>query len=67
MPVLATPRAVAATLPQPRGPLSEAVLDVLAGNRPSSDLTAAGAATSDPFGEDLQLALYAGYELHYRS
>ena len=69
MPALVAPVTVAATLPYPRGPLSEAVLDVLAGRRPPSDLAAHQneAATSDPFGEDLQLALYVCYELHYRS
>jgi hypothetical protein len=54
-------------LPVPRGPLSEEVLDSLQGGpRP-------GAAGLDPvgspdgvFGEDLQLALYVLYELHYR-
>jgi len=66
VPALAAPAAV---LPDPRGLLSAAVLDVLAGRRPSSDLPAHQneAAASDPFGEDLQLALYVCYELHYRS
>ncbi|HEV2071558.1 MAG TPA: iron-containing redox enzyme family protein [Acidimicrobiales bacterium] len=70
MTALAAPTTVgAATLPHPRGPLSEAVLDVLAGRRPTSQLSAYqnAAASSDPFGEDLQLALYVCYELHYRS
>ena len=68
MPTLAPVRRAAA-LPHPRGPLSEAVLEVLAGLRPSSDLAAHQdhAAASEPFGDDLQLALYACYELHYRS
>jgi len=68
MSALAAPVTIAATLPHSRGPLSEAVLDVLAGCRASSDLSEHSlAATSDPFGDDLQLALYACYELHYRS
>ncbi len=68
MSALAAPVTIAATLPHSRGPLSEAVLDVLAGCRASSDLSEHSlAATSDPLGEDLQLALYACYELHYRS
>ncbi len=68
MSALAAPVTIAATLPHSRGPLSEAVLDVLAGYRASSDLSEHSlAATSDPLGEDLQLALYACYELHYRS
>lgn len=53
-------------LPQPCGPLSAAVCDCLA---------AAGAHVpdvgpllddADPYGRDLQLALYVCYELHYR-
>ncbi|NMH96214.1 iron-containing redox enzyme family protein [Pseudonocardia acidicola] len=48
--------------PPPRGPLSTAVLAQLRGEpvaRP--DVRAA-----DPYGDDLQLALYCCYELHYR-
>jgi hypothetical protein len=56
-------------LPRARGPVSAAVLDVLAGRAAAADL--AGAAPDpagvDPLGDDLQLALYACYELHYRS
>ncbi|WP_432511668.1 iron-containing redox enzyme family protein [Kineococcus sp. SYSU DK001] len=51
-------------LPAERGPLSAAVLAYLRGQPlvvAEDDLTAA-----DPFGDDLQLALYACYELHYR-
>ncbi len=49
-------------LPAPRGPVSEAVLGALRGDR-------AGSPAVDgipPYGEDLQLALYCCYELHYR-
>lgn len=52
----------APTLPAPRGPVSEAVLSALRGERhefPGTD-------GSSPYGEDLQLALYCCYELHYR-
>ena len=56
-------------LPQPRGPLSEAVLAVLRG-APSAGLPrpveGSDPDSSDPYGEDLQLALYLCYELHYR-
>lgn len=52
-------------LPRARGPVSTAVLDVLAGRAPSADLPARPDA--DPWGDDLQLALYCCYELHYRS
>ncbi|GAA2595837.1 iron-containing redox enzyme family protein [Actinomadura fulvescens] len=64
-----TPEAEAPPLPEPRGPLSEAVLAMLrrspqsAGSGSPSPATVAGA---DPLGEDLQLALYVCYELHYR-
>lgn len=59
------------SLPAPRGPLSAAVRDVLAGEAGVEtlvDLTSSPApAAADPYGDDLQLALYACYELHYRS
>ncbi|MCE7004831.1 iron-containing redox enzyme family protein [Kibdelosporangium philippinense] len=48
-------------LPEPRGELSAAVVDLLAGTSkvlPEVD--------HDPYGEDLQLALHTAYELHYR-
>jgi hypothetical protein len=49
-------------LPEPRGPLSSAVLDALRRGPvvlPVPD-------DADPYGDDLQLALYCCYELHYR-
>ncbi|MEV5319590.1 iron-containing redox enzyme family protein [Streptomyces sp. NPDC052687] len=51
-------------LPPPRGPLSAAVEDCLraAGPPPGAE----EAAAADPYGDDLQLALYLCYELHYR-
>ena len=52
-------------LPHARGPVSAAVLDVLAGHRSTGDLP--HRPDGDPLGEDLQLALYCCYELHYRS
>ncbi|HEX5568392.1 MAG TPA: iron-containing redox enzyme family protein [Streptomyces sp.] len=63
-----TAGAVAARLPEPRGALSAAVLDVLAAP-PPGPLPAspeAEAADADPYGDDLHLALYVCYELHYR-
>ncbi|MFI6476720.1 iron-containing redox enzyme family protein [Nonomuraea sp. NPDC050663] len=50
-------------LPSPRGPLSEAVVTMLSGR---GDVVAPPVGDADPFGEDLQLALYVCYELHYR-
>lgn len=53
-------------LPRARGPVSEAVL---AGLRegPGAALRVGGVGeVGDPWGEDLQLALYVCYELHYR-
>ncbi|MCF3185249.1 iron-containing redox enzyme family protein [Streptomyces polychromogenes] len=48
-----------------RGPLSRAVVAALRGGpRPAADTAAALGA--DPWGEDLHLALYLLYELHYR-
>jgi hypothetical protein len=51
-------------LPAPRGPLSSAVLHHL--RHPGVPHPAPGIAGADPYGEDLQLALYTCYELHYR-
>ncbi len=56
-------------LPAPRGPLSTAVLTTLRGSTAVSSATETGSAAieqSDPYGDDLQLALYCCYELHYR-
>jgi hypothetical protein len=54
-------------LPRARGPLSAAVLDALRGGPavfPAVDDSDPYGA--DPYGDDLQLALYCCYELHYR-
>ncbi|OLT21725.1 hypothetical protein BJF79_46655 [Actinomadura sp. CNU-125] len=61
-------RDAAPVLPQPRGPLSHAVIDALAGRPPAgaAPATAGDAASADPYGDDLQLALHVCYELHYR-
>ncbi|MEU9976391.1 iron-containing redox enzyme family protein [Streptomyces sp. NPDC051014] len=56
-------RSPAPPLPGPRGPLSSAVLDALRGAAPAA---VPSPARSSPYGDDLQLALYALYELHYR-
>lgn len=68
----------APVLPEPRGPLSRAVADVLASGPPPSPLRddppgpcgigglVAEARSCDPYGEDLQLALHTCYELHYQ-
>ncbi|MER5221649.1 iron-containing redox enzyme family protein [Streptomyces flaveus] len=53
-------------VPEPRGPLSSAVLSTLVRQPPGDPLPLHEVAQSDPYGEDLQLALYACYELHYR-
>jgi xanthosine utilization system XapX-like protein len=55
-----------ATLPQPRGVLSSAVVDALRADPPPAGLPLAAAREADPYGEDLQLALHVCYELHYR-
>jgi hypothetical protein len=52
-------------LPRSRGPVSGAVLEVLAGRRAAGSLPRPSGL--DPYGEDLHLALYLCYELHYRS
>ena len=52
-------------VPSPRGPLSEALVEVLHSARPADSLPVPPDDV-DPYGEDLQLALHLGYELHYR-
>lgn len=51
-------------LPHPRGLVSTAVLDALRGDAGAPDTVDPEGA--DAFGDDLQLALYCCYELHYR-
>ncbi|TXS00541.1 iron-containing redox enzyme family protein [Streptomyces sp. col6] len=51
-------------LPRARGELSAGVIDHLRGSGPLPD--PARVDTADPYGDDLQLALYLCYELHYR-
>ena len=52
-------------LPDPRGPMSEAVIHHLRGHRPR--VVQLPAAHDDPLdGDDSNLALYLCYELHYR-
>ncbi|KOG85625.1 iron-containing redox enzyme family protein [Streptomyces varsoviensis] len=59
------PGHTAPPLPAPRGPLSERLLAAL--TAPGAPAPAPRAAEeADPYGGDLQLALYALYELHYR-
>lgn len=54
-------------LPAPRGPLSTAVLAILRDTTPSAaSIGPAAMAQVDAYGDDLQLALYCCYELHYR-
>ena len=49
-------------LPHARGPLSAQVLGLLRGEPTGPP----DAASADPYGDDLQLALYCCYEMHYR-
>lgn len=52
-------------LPRPRGPISDILLNALSRN--PGDLAAVPAPTGDPLSDDdLHLALYICYELHYR-
>lgn len=55
---------IAPPLPCPRGPLSGAVVAAISGD--GGGRAHAWAGSMDPFGDDLQLALYVCYELHYR-
>ncbi|MFY9807285.1 MAG: iron-containing redox enzyme family protein [Pseudonocardiaceae bacterium] len=65
----APPSVTAPALPEPRGPLSVAVLATLRGGSAApyaAEIESAVVERADPYGEDLQLALYSCYELHYR-
>lgn len=55
-------------LPRAVGPLSSAVIDTLYANRPAlyARPIDVPVCEADPYGLDLQLALYVCYELHYR-
>ena len=57
-------RPTGAVLPQPRGPLSAYVIEALL--RPAHSLDTPPAVPSPWTGDDLQLALYLCYELHYQ-
>lgn len=62
-----TDPATGPALPEPRGGLSRAVTRALrTGSAAALPAAADAAAHADPYGEDLQLALYTCYELHYR-
>ncbi|UXA17971.1 iron-containing redox enzyme family protein [Mycobacterium sp. SMC-4] len=63
MPTLTEP-----ALPEPRGPVSLSVVQLLAERAPLRYLTRVetSLADADPVGIDVQLALYICYELHYR-
>ena len=61
-----TPTALAPALPDPRGPVSEAVLSALRGHRSELAGVLPDVDEAAPYGEDLQLALYCCYEVHYR-
>ncbi|MEW1864688.1 iron-containing redox enzyme family protein [Streptomyces sp. NPDC088194] len=57
----------APAVPSSRGPLSSAVVVALTANhRPGPHHLRHAATTDAPYGDDLQLALYLLYELHYR-
>lgn len=61
-------RRIPPALPQPRGPLSATVVNLLSERVPHRHLSRieTSLGDGDPFGPDLQLALYICYELHYR-
>ena len=62
------PTSVEPTLPTAVGPLSATVLEMLRRGRPALHVRSinVGVCDADPYGLDLQLALYVCYELHYR-
>ena len=62
----APPASSAPPLPVPRGPISEALLDALVESPHELELPALDPLADPLSDEDLQLSLYACYELHYR-
>lgn len=62
------PTTIAPVLPESRGPISMSVIGLLAERVPYGLLNRVDAslADADPYGLDVQLALYICYELHYR-
>ncbi|MFE5028713.1 iron-containing redox enzyme family protein [Streptomyces sp. NPDC056656] len=62
---LAESRSLEPELPAPRGPLSAWVISALQ-DRGLGVIAHDGAHSADPYGDDLQLALYVLYELHYQ-
>jgi hypothetical protein len=66
--VTIAPLTLEPALPASRGPVSAAVINLLAERPPVHGLVPVEAAVldSDPWGIDVQLALYVCYELHYR-
>lgn len=65
-PSLSGPAAEARRLPQPRGPLSEAVLSALTSVPDGTARHWPPVGAAEPLGDDLQLALQLCYELHYQ-
>jgi hypothetical protein len=67
--VTTVPVNIEPVLPAARGPVSAAVIDRLRERAPRQILVPIEAPIrdSDPWGADVQLALYVCYELHYRS
>ncbi|MFD3479834.1 iron-containing redox enzyme family protein [Streptomyces sp. NPDC058695] len=60
------PRQASPPLPQERGELSRAVITALRSAAVRPDVPQAVVDAAVPYGEDLQLALYVLYELHYQ-
>ncbi len=63
MTAVAVDRWASPALPAARGPISRSVIGYCRGEEPLADLDLTG---TDPYGEDLQLALHVCFELHYR-
>ncbi|WP_020105004.1 iron-containing redox enzyme family protein [Nocardia sp. 348MFTsu5.1] len=63
---VSTARSTTRALPRPCGPLSSALIAALSAPASSSSPISVETVDCDPYGVDLQLALYICYELHYR-
>lgn len=53
-------------LPAARGEISDELISALREDPPGDQMPVQAAGQTDPYGDDLQLALYLCYELHYR-
>src|SRR4051794_6964962 len=54
------------SIPKPRGPITAGLIELLGSDQPKETLPDVGSVSEPLADDDLQLALYLCYELHYR-